>query len=299
MADKIIDFKKATDSNLIKLWVEHYKEQGEKKLLTKQETQELYNEGYTRGLGNKLVFLYNSLYALQMTTRQEINYEILRLYTLSDNYIVGFNKLEEIAYIYELKAKSKDVIDYRERVIELLIRGVKMKLEIGDKKAGEGDILEIGIVNLKKHILFCKKVQDLVDIDIMSDSSKQQINSAREMILLVTSEIINGIDYLKYKLGLGKTKTIKRDEDFYKLIDKHIGVDMLAKKMEVLEKIIGKHRNSKEFNEYLKKVIKDHKDIDDAREKMNNYPIENYGLSEADIKDVDDDIQRLKTLRTL
>jgi hypothetical protein len=299
MADKIIDFKKATDSNLIKLWVEHYKEQGEKKLLTKQETQELYNEGYTRGLGNKLVFLYNSLYALQMTTRQEINYEILRLYTLSDNYIVGFNKLEEIAYIYELKAKSKDVIDYRERVIELLIRGVKMKLEIGDKKAGEGDILEIGIVNLKKHILFCKKVQDLVDIDIMSDSSKQQINSAREMILLVTSEIINGIDYLKYKLGLGKTKTIKRDEDFYKLIDKHIGVDMLAKKMEVLEKIIGKHRNSKEFNEYLKKVIKDHKDIDDAREKMNNYPIENYGLSEADIKDVEDDIQRLKSLRTL
>jgi hypothetical protein len=133
----------------------------------------------------------------------------------------------------------------------------------------------------------------------MSDSSKQQINSAREMILLVTSEIINGIDYLKYKLGLGKTKTIKRDEDFYKLIDKHIGVDMLAKKMEVLEKIIGKHRNSKEFNEYLKKVIKDHKDIDDAREKMNNYPIENYGLSEADIKDVEDDIQRLKSLRTL
>ena len=69
--------------------------------------------------------------------------------------------------------------------------------------------------------------------------------------------------------------------------------------MEVLEKIIRKHRNSKEFNEYLKKVIKDHKDIDDAREKMNTYPIENYGLSEADIKDVDDDIQRLKTLRTL
>ena len=37
MADKIIDFKKATDSNLIKLWVEHYKEQGEKKLLTNRK----------------------------------------------------------------------------------------------------------------------------------------------------------------------------------------------------------------------------------------------------------------------
>jgi len=302
MADKIIDFKKITDKNLIKLWVEHYKEYGEekeKKLLTKKEVQELYNEGYTRGLGSKLILFYNSMYALQMTTRQEINYQILRLFTLSDRYIAGFNKLQELAQIYDIKAKDKDIIDYREQVAELIIAGVELKLEIDNKNTKGEETLDEAIRSLKRNTLFCTKIQELVDIDIMSDSSKQQINSAREMILLVTSEIINGIDYLKYKLGLGKTKTIKRDEDFYKLIDKHIGVDMLAKKMEVLEKIIRKHRNSKEFNEYLKKVIKDHKDIDDAREKMNTYPIENYGLSEADIKDVDDDIQRLKTLRTL
>jgi hypothetical protein len=302
MADKIIDFKKITDKNLIKLWVEHYKEYGEnneKKLLTKQETQDLYNEGYKRGLGSKLILLYNSLYALQMTTRQEINYQILRLFTLSDRYIAGFNKLQELAHLYELEATDKNIVKYREQVAELIIAGVELKLEIENKKALGGEALEEGIKTLKRNILFCTKIQELVDIDIMSENSKQQIQSAREMILLITAELSNGIDYLKYKLGVGKAKTIKRDENFYKLIDKHIGVEKLVKEMDLLDKIIDKHRNSKGLNDYIKDKIGTKIDVEKARKTMFDYPTENYGLTEADIKKVEEDIERLKSLRTL
>jgi hypothetical protein len=303
MADKIIDFKKITDKNLIKLWVEHYKEyaeNNEKRLLTKQETQDLYNEGYKRGLGSKLILLYNSLYALQMTARQEINYQILRLFTLSDRYIAGFNKLQELAQLYELKATDKDIVKYREQVAELIIAGVELKLDVEDKNGLLGEeALEEGIKSLKRNILFCRKVQELVEMDIMSDNSKQQIQSAREMILLITGELSNGIDYLKYKLGVGKAKTIKRDEDFYNFINKHIGVEKLVKKMDLLDKIITKHRNSKGLIDYVKEKTGAKVDVEKARKTMFDYPTENYGLTEADIKKIEGDIERLKSLRTL
>lgn len=302
MADKIIDFKKITDKNLIKLWVEHYKEYGEekeKKLLTKKEVQELYNEGYTRGLGSKLILFYNSMYALQMTTRQEINYQILRLFTLSDRYIAGFNKLQELAQIYEIKANNKDIVDYRDKVTELITAGVELKLEIDNNNTKGEETLDEAIRILKRNILFCSKIQELVEIDIMSDNSKQQIQSAREMILLVTAEISNGIDYLKYKLGVGKTKAIKRDEGFYNFINKHFGVEKLVKKMEALDEIITKHRNSKGLSDYMKDKIGKDVDVEKARKIMSDYPTENYGLTEADIKKVDEDIKKLKSLRTL
>lgn len=302
MADKIIDFKKITDKNLIKLWVEHYKEYGEekeKKLLTKKEVQELYNEGYTRGLGSKLILFYNSMYALQMTTRQEINYQILRLFTLSDRYIAGFNKLQELAQIYEIKANNKDIVDYRDKVTELITAGVELKLEIDNNNTKGEETLDEAIRILKRNILFCSKIQELVDIDIMSDNSKQQIQSAREMILLVTAEISNGIDYLKYKLGVGKTKAIKRDEGFYNFINKHFGVEKLVKKMEALDEIITKHRNSKGLSDYMKDKIGKDVDVEKARKIMSDYPTENYGLTEADIKKIDEDIEKLKSLRTL
>lgn len=302
MADKIIDFKKITDKNLIKLWVEHYKEYGEnkeKKLLTKKETQELYNEGYKRGLGGKLLLLYNSLNALQITTRQEINYQILRLFTLSDRYVAGFNKLQELAQIYDIKAKDKNIIDYREQVAELIIAGFELKLEIDNKNTKGEETLDEAIKTLKRNILFCTKIQQLVDTDIMSDNSKQQIQSAREMIILVTGELSNAIDYLRYKLGVGKTKTINRDEDFYKLIDKHFGVEKLVKKMDLLEEVIIRHRNSKGLSDYIKDKINKDVDVEKARIIMSDYPTENYGLTEADIKKIDEDIEKLKSLRTL
>ena len=303
MTKKLVDFKKTSDENLLKLWVAHYKkyaEDSERKLFDKSEIQEIYDEGYKRGLADTLMQLYNAIYAVHITARTDLNNGITRLWTHINLYGDEYKRLEQIAEMYsrsDLKPDTDGAKAYREKVALYLLNDPPLKQNDTDEYTVGEQIIENTVKGLKSSILFCQKAQELVGLDIMSDGAKEQIKSTRQIIKGLLGEIANHIGYLQYTLGLMKDEegnTTKPNKDFYKLIDNNIGVDKLAKRMAKLEEIIDRQIYNKELMEKLEK--RSGEGLKALKEVEEKYPIESFGLTKGELDGVDKDIKRLSKL---
>jgi len=308
MNKKIVDFKKTSDENLIKLWVAHYKKYTESngnRLFDKSEIQEIYDEGNKRGLADTLMKLYNAIYAVHITARQDLNNGITRLWTHTNLYGEEYKSLEQIAEIYSissLKAKTDEEKAYREKVALYLLNDRQLKKSDTDEYTIGEQIIETTVKRLKSSILFCQKAQELVGRDIMSDEAKEQIKSTRQIIKMLLGEIDDHIGYLQYSLGLMKDeegKATEPNKEFYKLIDEQIGVDKLAKRMSKLKEIIDRQIYKEELMEELKKAGRRNEGVKALTEIEERYPLESFGLSKEEIDEVDKDIARLSKLNRM
>ena len=303
MQKKLVDFKNTSNENLIKLWVAHYKkyaDNSENKLFDKGEIQEIYDEAYKRGIADTLMQLYNAIYAIHITARQDLNNGITRLWTHKDLYGQEYRTLEQIAEMYsrsDLQPQTKEETVYREKIALYLLNDQPLKQSATDEYTIGEEIIEKTVKRLKSSILFCRKAQELVGRDIMSDEAKEQIESTRQIIRVLLGELADDIGYLQYTLGLMKDekgKPTERNEAFYKLIDEHIGVDKLAKRMGKLEEIIDRQIH----NETLMEALKNAKGVG-LKEVMEKYPLEDFGLTKEDIDEVNNDVSRLGKLKRM
>ena len=303
MKKKLINFKTISNENLVKLWVAHYKkysENSESRLFDRGEMQEIYDEGYKRGLADTLMQLYNAIYGVHITARQDLNNGIMRLWTHTDIYGQGYKALEQIAKIYSisgLRPKTKEETDYREKIALYLLKDRPLKQNDTDEYTVGEEIIEKIVKELKSSILFCKKLEELAGRDIMSDEAKEQIKSTRQVIKLLLGELSNNIGWLQYELGLMKDEEgnpTKRNEAFYKLVDKQIGVDKLAKRMGRLEEIIDAQIHSEELMRELKNASGER-----LKEVIEKYPIEDFGLSQENIDEIDSLVKRWGKLKRM
>ncbi len=315
MTKKLIDFKKASNDSLIKLWIEHYKEYADdatKKLLTKQETQELYDEAYKRGLGSRLILLYNAIYLIHISVRQDINNGATRFLAIADSYFQKYKMYIQISELYTreaLKAITEEEKAYRDKVATFLLKNNYLDDLKDDKTVGE-DILENNIKSIKSSLLLCKKAQQLTGLDIISAKSKDQINTGRQMIKLLIADITNNIDELKYWLGLTEEQKKKGEipsKDFYDFIEKTIGVELLERVMQRLADMLARQARSKENLEATARAIEEistkkltdkerEKELKQASQEIDDeYPIEATGLNEEDLAEVDRLIEVLRT----
>lgn len=305
MNKKIVDFKKTSNENLLKLWVAHYKKYAENsnsRLFDRGEVQEIYDEGYKRGLADTLMKLYNAIYAVHITARQDLNNGITRLWTHTNIYGEEYKSLEQVAELYSissLEAKTDEAKAYREKVALYLLNDRYLKQNDTDEYTVGEQVIETTVKRLKSSILFCQKAQELVGRDIMSDEAKEQIKSTRQVIEMLLGEIHNHIGYIEYTLGLMKDeegKATKPDKDFYKLIDEQIGVSKLAKRMSKLKEIIDRQIHNEELMEELKKAGKESKKVKAFNEVMEKYPIESFGLTKEELDEIDRDISKLNRM---
>jgi len=314
MKKELIDFKKISDENLIKLWVSHYKKYADNsadRLLDKGELQLIYDEGYKRGLGNTLIKLYNAIYAVHITARQDLNNGIARLFTHGSLSGEQYRKLGVLAQMYrhkDLAPEGEEAKVYRDKIAVFLLNELHLSMLGKTTSNVEGEITDSGITvgeeiientvkGLKKSILFCKKIQEQVGRSIMSEEAEEQIKSARQIIHVLLVEIANNIDDLEYILGLMKDEAGKAVEepnkDFYKFIDENIGVDRLAKRMEAISKIIDRQTHNEGLLEELRAVSNDGKTPNELNAIIENYPIENIGLDKKELSAVEDDVTTL------
>lgn len=313
MKKELIDFKKISDENLIKLWVNHYKKCADNsadRLLDKGELQLIYDEGYKRGLGNTLIKLYNAIYAVHITARQDLNNGIARLFTHGSLVGEDYKKLGVLAQIYtyeNLTPQSEEAKEYRDKIAIFLLDKLHLNIfgkttsdvthEITDNKLTVGEeIVENTVKGLKKSILFCRKIQEQVGRNIMSEEAEEQIKSARQVIHVLLGEIADDISYLEYTLGLMKDETGKAEEpdkDFYKLIDENMGVGELAKRMEAVSKIIDRQTHNESLLEELRAVSDDGKTASELNAILEKYPIENIGLSKKELDEIENDVTTL------
>lgn len=247
-----------------------------------------------------------------------------------------FNDLK--ADTKELKKYREEVAEYLLKNATYLPKelfNTKDKEE-DDYTTGEKNIEET-IIKAKVNLLAIRKIQALVpDIDIISDKSKKQVTSLREFITSILSDILNDIDEVKANLGI-LDDTIKeedpeqlkeneewakkkREGDFYAFIEKHIGVKRLKEDSNRLTKIINKHITNEEEAKASKKLFdKIFKNLDEGvmervealteeeretfRQELadikEKYPIEDVGLSEKDIKEVEDIVKDISDRKEL
>lgn len=297
MKKELIDFKKISDENLIKLWVSHYKKYADNstnKLLDRGELQIIYDEGYKRGLGNTLIKLYNAIYAVHITARQDLNNGIARLFSHINLVGEEYRQLAILSQIYSytnLTPESDEERAYRDKIGAFLIEKLHLNITNGTNELTVGEeIIENTVKGLKRSILFCKRIQEQVGRDIMSDEAEEQIKSARQIIKVLLGELEDDIRYLEFTLGLVNDETgkpIETSKDFYTLVDTHIGVGKLAKRMEVLIKIIERQTHNEEELEELRASSNSNKPLKEILEK---YPIENIGLSKKELNDIENDV---------
>lgn len=308
MNKKLVDFKKTSNENLIKLWVSHYKKYAESngsRLFDRGEIQEIYDEAYKRGLADTLMKLYNAIYAVHITARQDLNNGITRLWTHTNIYGEDYKSLEQIAELYSLsslEARTDEEKAYREKVALYLLNDRQLKQNNTDEYTMGEQIIETTVKRLKSSILFCKKAQELVGVDIMSDEAKEQIKSVRQIIKMLLGEIHNHIGYIEYTLGLMKDEegnATEPDKDFYKLIDEQIGVSKLAKRMSKLKEIIDRQIHNEELMEELKEAGKSGEGVKAMKELEEKYPLESFGLSKEELDEIDRDITKLSKLNRM
>lgn len=308
MNKKIVDFKKTSNENLIKLWVAHYKkyaENSDSRLFDRGEVQEIYDEAHKRGLADTLMKLYNAIYAVHITARQDLNNGIMRLFTHCNLYGEEYKSLEQIAELYSissLEAKTDEAKKYREKVALYLLKDRQLKQNDTDDYTVGEQIIETTVKRLKSSILFCQKAQELVGRDIMSDEAKEQIKSTRQIIKWLLGDIANHIDYLQYELGLMKDENgnlTEPNKAFYKLLDAQIGVDKLAKRMAKLKEIIDIQIHNEELMEELKEAGKKGEGVKALKELEEKYPLESFGLTKEELDEIDSDIARLSRLNRM